>query len=102
VPLRRVDDAPRIAFGSRAGADGLRLRANGGLVTPIRHGPAGLPAQAAPRVLPDATSCAHRLVELFGVAQCSRCDRYFAEVKLEDGSIGLQVELPRYPPGPTE
>jgi len=71
-------------------------------VTPIRHGPAGLPAQAAPRVLPDATSCAHRLVELFGVAQCSRCDRYFAEVKLEDGSIGLQVELPRYPPGPTE
>lgn len=71
---------------------------------PVSHGPRGrpsLPATAVPRILPDATTCLHRIVELFGIAQCSRCDRYFAEVKLEDGSIALQVELPQYPPIPT-
>lgn len=67
---------------------------------PVKHGPPGLRAQAVPRVLPDTTSCVHRLVELFGIAQCSRCDRYFVEVELDDGTIALQLELPRYPPGP--
>lgn len=68
------------------------------MTVPVKHGPAGLPARTVPRVLPDATGCNHRIVELFGIAQCSNCDRYFAEVELEDGSIALQVELPRYPP----
>ncbi len=67
---------------------------------PVSRGPRGrpLPAMAVPRVLSDATGCNHRIVELFGIAQCSRCDRYFAEVELEDGTVALQVELPRYPP----
>ncbi len=67
-------------------------------LVPVSHGPRGLPAQAVPRVLPDATSCTHRIVELFGVSQCSRCDRYFDEVELDDGSWALQVLLPKYPP----
>lgn len=72
------------------------------MTVPVKHGPAGLRGQAVPQVLPDRTGCVHRLAELFGITQCSRCDRYFAEVALENGSIALQVELPRYPPGPGE
>lgn len=68
----------------------------------VRNGPNGLRAQAVPRVLSDRTNCTHRIAELFGIAQCTRCDRYFVEVELDDGSIALQVELPRYPPGPKE
>ncbi len=68
---------------------------------PVSHGPRGRPlsATAVPRVLRDATGCRHSVLELHGVAQCRRCDRYFVEVELEDGTIALRVDLSKYPQG---
>ena len=70
------------------------------MTVPVKHGPKGLPAQAVPRLLRDATGCVHRIVELFGVSQCSRCNRYFDDVEQPDGSWALHVILPKYPPEP--
>lgn len=69
---------------------------------PVKHGPKRLPAQAVPRVLRDETGCMHRIVELFDVSQCSRCNRYFDDAQQSDGSWALRVVLPKYPPGPSE
>lgn len=69
---------------------------------PVKHGPAGLTGQIVPCVLPDRTSCVHRVIEVWGVAQCSRCHRLFDDVELEDGSRALRVAPVQYPLGPTE
>ena len=72
------------------------------MTVPVKHGPAGLQGQVVPRVLPDRTGCVHRIIEVWGVAECSRCGRLLEDVQLEDGSWALRVAAVQYPPGPTE